>query len=73
MSTSRSIITLSVKERRFIQSQLKSRISELDYFIEAIGGKDQKTDWKNEKNFCQNFLIKINKRLEHLDGKICTP
>ena len=51
MSTSRNSITLSVKERRFIQSQLKSRISELDYFIEALGDKDQKSDWKNEKNF----------------------
>lgn len=69
MSTSRSSITLSVKERRFIQSQLKSRISELDYFIEALGDKDQKSDWKNEKNFLQNFLVKINKRLEHIDGK----
>ena len=70
MSTSRNSITLSVKERRFIQSQLKSRISELDYFIEALGDKDQKSDWKNEKNFLQNFLVKINKRLEHIDGKI---
>ena len=70
MSTSRSSITLSVKERRFIQSQLKSRISELDYFIEALGDKYQKSDWKNEKNFLQNFLVKINKRLEHIDGKI---
>ena len=69
MSTSRSSITLSVKERRFIHSQLKSRISELDYFIEALGDKDQKSDWKNEKNFLQNFLVKINKRLEHIDGK----
>ena len=69
MSTSRSSITLSVKERRFIQSQLKSRISELDYFIEALGDKDQKSDWKNEKNFLQNFLVKINKRLEHIEGK----
>ena len=69
MSTSRNSITLSVKERRFIQFQLKSRISELDYFIEAIGDKEQKSGWKNEKNFCQNFLIKINKRLDHLDGK----
>lgn len=69
MSTSRNSITLSVKERRFIQSQLKSRISELDYFIEALGDKDQKSDWKNEKNFLQNFLVKINKRLEHIDGK----
>ena len=69
MSTSRNSITLSVKERRFIQSQLKSRIFELDYFIEALGDKDQKSDWKNEKNFLQNFLVKINKRLEHIDGK----
>ena len=69
MSTSRNSITLSVKERRFIQSQLKSRISELDYFIEALGDKDQKSDWKNEKNFLQNLLVKINKRLEHIDGK----
>ena len=69
MSTSRNSITLSVKERRFIQSQLKSRISELDYFIEALGDKDQKSDWKNEKNFLQNFLVKINKRLEYIDGK----
>jgi hypothetical protein len=69
MSTSRNSITLSVKERRFIQSQLKSRISKLDYFIEALGDKDQKSDWKNEKNFLQNFLVKINKRLEHIDGK----
>ena len=68
MSTSRNSITLSVKERRFIQSQLKSRISELDYFIEALGDKDQKSDWKNEKNFLQNLLVKINKRLEHIDG-----
>lgn len=69
MSTSRNSITLSVKERRFIQSQLKSRISELDYFIEELGDKYQKSDWKNEKNFLQNFLVKINKRLEHIDGK----
>ena len=69
MSTSRSSITLSVKERKFIQTQLKSRISELDYFIEALGDKNQKSDWKNEKNFLQNFLVKINKRLEHIDGK----
>ena len=69
MSTSRSSITLSVKEIKFIQTQLKSRISELDYFIEALGDKDQKSDWKNEKNFLQNFLVKINKRLEHIDGK----
>ena len=69
MSTSRNSITLSVKERRFIQSQLKSRISELDYFIDELGDKDQKSDWKNEKNFLQNFLVKINKRLEHIDGK----
>lgn len=69
MSTSRNSITLSVNERRFIQTQLKSRISELDYFIEALGDKEQKSEWKNEKNFCQNFLIKINKRLEHLNGK----
>ena len=70
MSTSRNSITLSVKERRVIQSQLKSRISELDYLIEELGDKDQKSDWKNEKNFLQNFLVKINKRLEHIDGKI---
>ena len=69
MSTVRNSVTLSVKERRFIQTQLKSRISELDYFIEELGDKDQKSGWKNEKNFCQNFLVKINKKLEHLDGK----
>lgn len=69
MSTVRNSVTLSVRERRFIQTHLKSRISELDYFIEALGDKGQKLDWKNEKNFLQNFLAKINKRLEHIDGK----
>ena len=69
MSTVRNSITLSVKERRFIQTQLKSRITELDYLIKALGDKEQKSKKKKKKNFCQNFLVKINKKLEHLDGK----
>ena len=72
MSTVRNTVTMSVRERKYLQKKLNDDFLEYEFLIENQSHKADKlqlAQWKDERNFVKIFLEKINKKLDHLKEK----